>query len=134
MIEGLLVGLAIGIPVGLLIARLRGPERPTPTILNALARPASGDSAEGAEADRHDHRLHIRREIVKRRIETRLSPDGLTIKVDDQEFDRLADIPDPVLAAEVRDLLAKLADSVTDPKTRAAIEQELRQAGVEPSS
>src|SRR5207249_8840028 len=85
-------------PGGLLIARLRGPERPTPTILNALARPASGDSAEGAEVDRHDHRLHIRREIVKRRIETRLSPGGLTIKVDDQEFDRLADIPDPALA------------------------------------
>jgi hypothetical protein len=64
---------------------------------------------------------------------TRLTPQGVTITADGQQFHRLADVPDHFLADEVRASLLQLGASITDPTQRAAFEKELREAGIEPA-
>jgi hypothetical protein len=135
---GLLAGLAIGIVVGLLIARLRQRPDAAPPGMNTLTTStlsspsgAAADASSGKEG--HEPRVFRgRREIVKRRTEAKVTPDGLTITVDGREFHLLAAIPDSRLADEVRALLVDTATSVTDPATRERLEQELRDAGIEP--
>ena len=64
----------------------------------------------------------------------KVTPDGLTITIDGHDYHRLEDMPDPAVAAEVRTLLAGTTASVTDPTTRASMEKELRDVGVEPDA
>jgi hypothetical protein len=80
---------------------------------------------------RDQHGLHLRREVI-RKTTAKLTPDGLSLTIDGQEFHRLEDIPDQAVADRMRALLASTAASTTDPALRAKVEQELRDAGIEP--
>ena len=132
MVEGFLAGLAIGVVIGLLVARLRQAGSTVSPGANTLAASATEGSL-GVRPAGEERGLHIRREIVRSKTVTRLTPDGLSITINGEEFHRLADIPDHLLADRVRETLALAAKSITDPKMRASVEQELRDAGIEPA-
>jgi hypothetical protein len=129
--ESFLAGLAVGIVLGLLIARLR------PSGYSSPVGPGSGlvPGAKSHSDSRGPRRLlgfSIQPKLTVRRIETKLTPDGTTITVDGKEFHRLEDIPDPAVAEEVREFLTKTTDAVKDPAMRAELEKELHDAGIEP--
>jgi len=127
VIPGFLAGLAIGIVIVALIIRAR-------------RRPNASSAAGGAQATSRPSQIadpggiHIRRQVVKQRMVAKVTPTGLTVTIDGQDYHRLEDIPDPKLAAEVRTLLASTTASVTDPTTRASMEKELRDVGIEPDA
>jgi hypothetical protein len=131
MALGFVFGLALGVVVGFVIARLwqgRAAVSGATVKVNAsvVEKPLLTDGSQ-----RDQHVVHLTHEVVKRRIETRLTPDGLTILVDGTEYHRLADIPDRTVADEVGDALAMAARSVTDPAVHAALDAELRAAGID---
>jgi hypothetical protein len=132
VVEGFVAGSVFGVVVGLLIARLWRKPDTTPTGMDADEVPP-GDSVSPVQQSRDDQgHLHLRREVV-RKTEAKLTPDGLSVTVDGQEFHRLEDIPDRAVADRMRELLASTAASTTDPTLRAKVEQELRDAGIEPT-
>lgn len=125
MIPGFLAGLAIGIVIVLLIVRSRrGPSSTSP------GRGALVTTTPPQPADRRG--FHLRRQVVQERMVAKVTPDGLTVTIDGQDYHRLEDIPDQKRAAQVRALLASTTASVTDPTTRASMENELRDIGIEP--
>jgi hypothetical protein len=130
VIEGLVLGVALGIVIGLLIARIRQAGLTTEGTLSAKAGVTRTEALPGRPGPTH-HPLHFTHQVVKRRIETRITPEGLTIGVDGAEYHRLADIPDRETADEVREALAMALTTVTDPAAHATLEAELRGAGVE---
>jgi hypothetical protein len=134
MLPAFLVGLAFGILVGLLIARVRqsGDSSPTMARIGSPAPPDERSSILGGLARRTG--TGPTRIEVERRIETKLTPAGMTITVDGETFHRLEDIPDPALADRVRQLLVTLPSSVEDPAARSKIEGELRDAGIDPDA
>jgi hypothetical protein len=135
MLPAFLIGLAFGILVGLLIARIRqSGEASSPTIAQfGSATPPDGRSSVlGGFAQRTGS--GPARIEVERRIETKLSPEGMTITVDGETFHRLEDIPDHALADRVRQLLVTLPGSVEDPMARARIEGELHDVGIDPDA
>lgn len=132
MVEGFVAGSVFGVVVGLLIARLWRKPDTTPAGMDALeVSPADSVSPVQQSRDADGH-LHLRREVV-RKTEAKLTPEGLSITVDGQEFRHLEDIPDHAVADRMRALLASTAASTTDPMLRAKVEQELRDAGIEPT-
>jgi hypothetical protein len=135
MLPAFLIGLAFGILVGLLIARIRQSgesSSPTNARFGSGTPPAAPSSILGDFA-RRTGSAPARIE-VERRIETKLTPDGMTITVDGETFHRLEDIPDHALADRVRQLLVTLPGSVEDPMERARIEGELHDAGIDPDA
>lgn len=126
MIPGFLAGLAIGIVIVIVLLIARSRRRPSAT--------PSGEGQVGTSTHEvADHGgIHLRRQVVKERMVAKVTPDGLTVTIDGQDYHRLEDIPDPALAAQVRTLLASTTASVTDPTTRASMEKELRDIGIEP--
>lgn len=127
MIPGFLAGLAIGIVIviALLIFRSRRPSRPTAPgeAAHVMATPPDIGDRGG---------IHLRHQVVKEQMIAKVTPDGLTVTIDGQDYHRLEDIPDQARAAQVRTLLASTTASVTDPTTRASMEKELRDIGIEP--
>ncbi len=128
VIPGFLAGLAIGvvIVVVLLIVRSRRQPGPTPPADGLPPKPTPPQSA--------DHGgIHLRHQVVvNERMVAKVTPDGLTVTIDGQDYHRLEDIPDQARAAQVRTLLASTTASVADPTTRASMEKELRAIGIEP--
>jgi hypothetical protein len=132
VVEGFVAGTVFGVVVGLLIARLWRKPDTTPAGMDAdEVSPAESVSPIQQSRD-EEGRLHLRREVV-RKTEAKLTPDGLSITVDGQEFHHLEDVPDRAVADRMRALLASTAASTTDPTLRAKVEQELRDAGIEPT-
>jgi hypothetical protein len=132
VVEGFVAGTVFGVVVGLLIARLWRKPDSTPAGMDAdEVSPAESVSPIQHSRDDEGH-LHLRREVV-RKTEAKLTPDGLSITVDGQEFHHLEDIPDRAVADRMRALLASTAASTTDPTLRAKVEQELRDAGIDPT-
>jgi hypothetical protein len=125
VIPGFLAGLVIGIVIVLLLIRSR--RRSSATSLG------EGGHVTSTPSQIADHREpRLQRQVVKERMVAKVTPDGLTVTIDGQDYHRLEDIPDPKMAAEVRTLLASTTASVTDPTTRASMEKELRDIGIEP--
>jgi hypothetical protein len=135
MLPAFLIGLAFGILVGLLLARIRqSGDSSSPTIAPiGSPTPSDGRSSLLGGLARRTGSGPTRIE-VERRIETKLTPEGMTITVDGQTFHRLEDIPDHALADRVRQLLVSLPSSVEDPAARAKIEDELHDAGIDPDA
>jgi hypothetical protein len=127
VIPGFLAGLAIGIVIVIMLLIFRSRRPPSSTAPGEAARvtPTPPDIA--------DHGgIHLRHQVVKERMVAKVTPDGLTVTIDGQDYHRLEDIPDQARAAQVRALLASTTASVTDPTTRASMEKELRDIGIEP--
>jgi hypothetical protein len=130
VIPGFLAGLAIGLAIVIVVLIVRSRRR-------GMTSPGEGAQVTSASPtstpEITDHSgLHLRRQVVKQRMVAKVTPDGLTVTIDGQDYHRLEDIPDPARAAEVRTLLASTTASVTDPTTRASMEKELRDIGIEP--
>jgi hypothetical protein len=132
LVEGFLAGTIFGVVVGLLIARLWRKPVTTPSGMNAVD-VSSTSAPSPITQSREEHGLHLRREVI-RRTAAKLTPEGLSVTIDGQEFHRLEDIPDRAVAERMRALLASTAASTTDPTLRAKVEEELRDAGIEPES
>ena len=132
MVEGFLAGTTFGIAVGLLIARLWRRPVATPSGINA-SDVSSTSAPSPIIQSRDEHGLHLRREVIHKTT-ARLTPEGISVTIDGQEFHRLEDIPDRAVADRMRALLASTAASTTDPRLRAKMEEELREAGIEPES
>lgn len=77
-------------------------------------------------------RLRYSKTFVKRRIETRVTPDGVAVTVDGTTYQGIDQIPDPVTRDQVRKTLAELPAGVTDPVLRAKVEGELEALGITP--
>jgi hypothetical protein len=136
MVEGFLVGLAMGIIIGLAIARLRPTgyaSPPGPNAIPTASSKAANLPASGSIEIGHLPGLRIRGQVVTHRLETRLTPEGVTIVADGQEYHHLADVPDHLLADQARASLRELAASLTNPTERAALEKEMLAAGIEPA-
>jgi hypothetical protein len=135
MLPAFLIGLAFGVLVGLLIARIRqSGESTSPTIarITSPTPPDARTTVLGGFARRTG--IGPGRIEVERRIEAKLTPDGMTITVDGETFHRLEDIPDQAAAERVRQLLVTLPSSVEDPTARAKIEGELHDVGIDPDA
>jgi hypothetical protein len=77
-------------------------------------------------------RLRYSKTFVKRRIETRVTPDGIAITVDGTTYHGIDEIPDPATRDQVRKTLEALPEQVTDPVLRAKVEGELEALGITP--
>ena len=132
ILAAFLIGLAFGILVGLLIARIRrSDDSASPKIdTSSPASQAARTSVLGNLGRRSG--IGPRRIEIQRRIETKVTPEGMTITVDGETFHRLEDIPDHAVADQVRQLLETLPGSVEDPAARANIESELHDVGIDP--
>jgi hypothetical protein len=128
VIPGFLAGLAIGIVIVIVLLIFRSRRSSAPTAPREAAHVMSTPPAIA------DHGgIHLRHQVVvKEQMIAKVTPDGLTVTIDGQEYHRLEDIPDQARAAQVRTLLASTTASVTDPTTRASMEKELRDVGIEP--
>jgi hypothetical protein len=131
VIPGFVAGLAIGLVIVIALLVMRSRRRSSPTL------PAEGMQVTSISPtltpETADHGgLHLRRQVVEKRMVAKVTPDGLIVTIDGQDYHRLEDIADPALATEVRTLLASTTASVTDPTMRASMEKELRDVGIEP--
>jgi hypothetical protein len=134
VLAGVLIGLAIGVVVGLLIARIRPSGDAPPSRVATISPPGPPDSRSSVLGDLGRRAgFGSKRIEIERRIETRLTPEGMTITVDGETFHRLEDIPDHAVAEQVRQLLVTLPSSVEDPTERAKIEGELQDVGIDPA-
>lgn len=131
MPETFLAGLAVGIVLGLLIARLRPSGYSSPVSPGSNLLPTPKMHSDWGRP-RRLLGFSMQSKLTVHRIDANLTPDGTTITVDGQEFHRLEDIPDPAVANEVRNLLTNTPNAVKDPAKRAELEKELREAGIEP--
>jgi hypothetical protein len=132
LVEGFLAGTIFGVAVGLLIALLWRRPVTMPSGMNVSD--VSSTSAPSPITQSRDERgLHLRREVIHKTA-AKLTPEGLSLTIDGREFHRLEDIPDQAVADRMRALLASTATSTTDPALRAKVEEELRDAGIEPES
>jgi len=128
VIPGFLAGLAIGVVIVVVLLIVRSRRRPSPTIPGDVLPPTPTPPQSA------DHGgVHLRHQVVvNERMVAKVTPDGLTVTIDGQDYHRLEDIPDQARAAQVRALLAGTTASITDPTTRATMEKELRDVGIEP--
>jgi hypothetical protein len=127
VIPGFLAGLAIGIVIVIVLLSFRARRPSSPTVPGEAAHVLSTPPE---IADRGG--IHLRHQVVKEKMIAKVTPDGLTVTIDGQDYHRLEDIPDQARAEQVRTLLASTTASVTDPTTRASMEKELRDIGIEP--
>lgn len=77
-------------------------------------------------------RLRYSKTVVKRRIATTVTPDGIAVTVDGATYHGIDEIPDPATREQVRKTLAGLPAEVTEPVLRAKIEGELEGLGITP--
>jgi hypothetical protein len=112
-----LAGAIVGLVVGLLLGRIRS--------TGALATSGTVEPGSGRRG------FNLTRAVVQREVETRLDPNGLTVVADGQTYHRLEDIPHAGLREQVRKNLVNLRESVSDPETRARIDEELRAVGID---
>ena len=112
-----LAGAIVGLVVGLMLGRSRW----------TGVLPTSSAAEQGSR----QRGLNTTRAVVQSKVETRLGPDGLTVVADGQTYHRLEDISDSGLREQVRKSLASLGESVSDPKTRALVEEELKGIGID---
>jgi len=113
----LLVGVIVGLGLGVIVSAVRrtpvvgGPAAPEATDLTMLPTGIPGHT---------------------KRIETRVTPDGIAVTVDGTTYHGIDEIPDPATREEVRHTLEGLPAQVTDPVLRAKVEGELDALGVTP--
>jgi len=123
----LLVGVIVGLGLGVIVSAVRrtpvvgGPAAPEATDLTMLPTGIPGRT-----------KLRYSNTFVKRRIETRVTPDGIAVTVDGATYHGIDEIPDPATREEVRHTLEGLPAQVTDPVLRAKVEGELDALGVTP--
>ena len=123
----LLVGVIVGLGLGVIVSAVRrtpvvgGPAAPEATDLTMLPTGIPGQT-----------KLRFSKTFVKRRIETRVTPDGIAVTVDGTTYHGIDEIPDPATREEVRHTLEGLPAQVTDPVLRAKVEGELDALGVTP--
>jgi hypothetical protein len=121
----LLVGVIVGLGLGLVVSAVRR----TPVIGGpASMAPDVGESTEVPGQSG----LRYSKTIVKRRIETRVTPDGVVVTVDGTTYHGIDEIPDPATREQVRKTLEGLPAQVTDPVLRAKVEGELEGLGINP--
>jgi hypothetical protein len=77
-------------------------------------------------------KLRYSKTFVRRRIEARVTPDGVVITVDGTTYHGIDEIPDPATREQVRKTLEGLPAQVTDPVLRAKVEGELEALGITP--
>jgi hypothetical protein len=146
----LLIGVIVGLGLGVIVSAVRrtlvvgGPVpmatdvRQSPSAEEALASNAEAMPPGGAELTAlptgipGQTSLRFSKTFVKRRIETRVTPDGIVITVDGATYHAIDEIPDPAARDQVRKTLASLPAGVTDPVLRAKVEGELEAIGITP--
>jgi hypothetical protein len=113
-----LAGVAVGLLLGLLLARTRRTETIDPSTLGTKLF-LGGAAAAPAEASRS----RLGRRVVEQKIKAVVEPDGLTVDIDGQTYRHLEDIPDPALRERVRNLITGLPGSVTDPDAYESLDR-----------
>ena len=123
----LLLGVIVGLGLGMLVSAIRrtpvvgGPAAPEAADLTTLPTGVPGQT-----------KLRFSKTFVKRRIETRVTPDGVVVSVDGTTYHGIDEIPDPATREQVRNTLEGLPAQVTDPVLRAKVEGELEALGITP--
>ena len=123
----LLVGVIVGLGLGVIVSAVRR----TP-VVGGSAAPEATDLTMLPTGIPGQTKPRYSNTFVKRRIETRVTPDGIAVTVDGTTYHGIDEIPDPATREEVRHTLEGLPAQVTDPVLRAKVEGELDALGVTP--